>query len=190
MTVSAAVRFSAVPPALRLIRNSGTWPDWNRSTTAVRSVVSPVNRQYGIASPVTSDSISRNIEVNCENRRMRRPSATSSGSTVGARVRSSAGGNSSTVGTTLCLPAPHASIHEPRITTHLPELQQSVQYGDLTARESLLTDHFLYALMHGQPNTIVEIPLLLIERNGLHDLNLRRQFLRHRVLGSTQEKRR
>src|ERR1700758_4146989 len=64
------------------MRNSGTSPDWNRCTTAVRSLVSPVNWQYAMPSDVTSASINRSIEVNCENNNILRPSAISSGNTV------------------------------------------------------------------------------------------------------------
>ena len=46
MTVSAAVRFSPSPPALRLIRNNGTSPRWNRRIGVSRSRVSPVSSTY------------------------------------------------------------------------------------------------------------------------------------------------
>ena len=82
MTVSAAVRFSPVPPALRLIRNSGTSPLWKASMTTSRRRVRPVSLTLGMPRASSSSSISASISVNCENKRMRRPSATSSSSIV------------------------------------------------------------------------------------------------------------
>ena len=78
--MSAAVRLRPTPPALRLIRNTGTRPFWKSSTGTRRSRVSPVSATQPIFALSSSAAIRLSMLVNCENTKMRRPSSMSSGS--------------------------------------------------------------------------------------------------------------
>ena len=78
--MSACGRFRPTPPAFRLIKNSGTAPLVNCSISASRFWLWPVSLTQGMSRFSSSASINFSMLVNCENSKMRRPSASISGS--------------------------------------------------------------------------------------------------------------
>ncbi len=79
MTVSAAVRLRPVPPALRLMRNSGTSPFWKRLDRCF--TIFGLAGQLDVIDATLSQGLfdQANMLVNCENSSTRRPSSISSG---------------------------------------------------------------------------------------------------------------
>ncbi len=82
-------------------------------------------------------------------------------------------------GRNLCISTTHPE--QPRIATGLPQFQQGVENRDLAPRQSLLLDDFLDAAMTREPNPVVEVPLALVECQGLDNFRLGRQILGNRV---------
>ena len=156
-----------VPPALRLIRKIGTSPAWKRATGVSRSLVWPVSLTNGICSAVSACSISSSISTNCENTMMLRPDST---------MLASMSISSSNFALATAAPAPR--LQQPRVAADLPQLEQRFQDGDVAAGEAALLDLVADALVHRQPDALVEVALALAEIDLADHLLLGRQLAR------------
>ena len=70
-----------------------------------------------------------------------------------------------------------ARVPSPRVTKGLPRALSVAEIASLL-------DGLAYSPMLAQSDGIVEFPLSLVEFDGLHDLDLRRQIPRHCILGA------
>ncbi len=75
MTTSAPVKLSPVPPAFREIKKTSPSPSLKRVANSMRlsDFVSPVNVKYEIPNASSFGAIKSNIDVNCENNKIRCP---------------------------------------------------------------------------------------------------------------------
>ena len=94
--------------------------------------------------------IRSSIEVNCENSRMRRPSAIIS-PTISSRVVELARRSDQ---------PRRWQLHQPRIAADLPQLQQRVEHDDMALREAACGDLLAHLLMQRGADGLVQFALL------------------------------
>ena len=151
--MSARVRVMPVPPALRLIRKTGTSPAWKRRDRrlAILGLAGQLDERDLLGGQRLLDQLQHLDELREHDDAAARSRPCWPACPSAARTWR------------WCTPPPAAGLEQARIAADLAQLEQRLQDGDVAAGEAALLDLVADALVHRQAHALVEVALALAE---------------------------